>query len=75
MFTQKLVDFVKYLFYITVNSPYKPPPKSIETKMENRQTRWKKIFSGKIGKVRFVGELELYKIVQDRIFRKRIKTW
>ena len=25
--------------------------------------------------LRFVEELELYKIVQDHIFRKRIKTW
>jgi len=42
--------------------------------MENRQSRRKKFCSGKIGKVRFVEELELYKIVQDHIFRKCIKT-
>ena len=58
----------------TLESGLKRRGLCIEAKMENRQSRRKKFFSGKIGKVRSVEELELYKIVQDHIFRKCIKT-
>ena len=70
--------FIKIIYFekiSTLELRLKRRSLCIETKMENRQSRRKKFCSDKIGKVRFVEELEFYKIVQDHIFRKRIKTW
>ena len=67
-------EFQPMNFLFTLESRLKRRSLCIETKMENRQSRRKKFCSGQIGKVRFVEELELYKIVQDHIFRKCIKT-